>query len=213
MSASCSARRVRVDGAVAVDEHAVGEAHQEHAGDDRDARARLDQLERRADRLRGRVRGAGDHPVDHPQRDHHRPEVGDVGRPRRGPASTVTPLCARRCAYSCAKRSTSSGSVGSSDVRAVEVEPEPRRPRRAPRPRAPSSVSSTTRRRSRMSAARSTRSSVPSGSTMCRPAAARAVEQRVLEHQRRDRLRARDVDAGRAGRRRRRGSRTAPAPW
>ena len=72
-------RRVRVDRAVAVDEHAVGEAHEEHAGDDRDARARLDDLERRPDRLRGRVRGAGDHPVGHPERDHHRAEVGDVG--------------------------------------------------------------------------------------------------------------------------------------
>ena len=69
---------MRIDGAVAVDEHLIGQAHQEHARHDRDVRARLDQLERGPDRLRGRVRRARHHPVDHPQRDHQRPEVADV---------------------------------------------------------------------------------------------------------------------------------------
>ena len=42
-----------VDRAVAVDQHAVGEAHEEDARDDRDAGAGLDELERRADRVAG----------------------------------------------------------------------------------------------------------------------------------------------------------------
>ena len=49
----------------------------------------------------------------------------------------------------------------------------------------PRRVRSATLRRSRMSAARRMRSSSPSGSTMCRRSATRAVDQLVLEHQRR----------------------------
>ena len=71
MSASCSDGRVGDDGAVAVDEHAVGERHEEHARDDRDARPGLDDLEGRPDGVRRRVRGAGDHAVGEAEVHHH----------------------------------------------------------------------------------------------------------------------------------------------
>ena len=81
-------------------------------------------------------------------------------------ASSTMPLCARRSVYSAAKRSRRSSSVGSRTFA-----PHRSTPSRDAAPRTassgPSSVSSTTRRRSSVSAARSTRSSVPSGSTMC----------------------------------------------
>ena len=40
---------------------------------------RLDHLERRSDRVRGRVRGAGHHRVGEALRDHERAEVAHVG--------------------------------------------------------------------------------------------------------------------------------------
>ena len=46
-------RGVRVHGAVAVDEHPVGQAHEEHARHDRHTGLGLDDLERRADGVGG----------------------------------------------------------------------------------------------------------------------------------------------------------------
>ena len=90
MSASCSRGRIGDDGAVAVDEHAVGERHEEHRRDDRDAGLGLDDLERRADRVRGRVRRARDHAVGEAEVHHERAEVRHVrhgvGRLREGDA-------------------------------------------------------------------------------------------------------------------------------
>ena len=59
-------RRVGHHRAVAVGEHPIGQAHQEHARHRRDAGLGLDDLERGPDRVRGGVRGAGDHAVGDP---------------------------------------------------------------------------------------------------------------------------------------------------
>ena len=59
-------RGVGVHRAVAVDQHAVGEAHEEHRRDDVDAGRRLDELEGRPDRVGGRVDRARHHAVGEP---------------------------------------------------------------------------------------------------------------------------------------------------
>ena len=172
-----------VDRAVAVDEHAVGEAHEEDARDDRHAGAGLDEFERRADRVAGRVGRAGDHAVGVAQVHHHRAEVGGVAERVVGRAPRSSP-CA--CAARGRPRRSARAGASSGDRRS------PRRPGRgrarrrgrAPPRCRPSIVSAATPRRSRMSAARSTRSSSPSGSTMCRRAALASLDQLVLEHRR-----------------------------
>ena len=154
-----------------------------------------------------------DHPVGHPQRDHHRAEVGDVGDDVARLRRRVTPLCARRARV-----------LGGEALDAAPGRAGRARARRTGRRRAataaprtsssgPSSVSSTTRRRSSDLGRPQDPLVGPLGQHDVPRGRARAVEQRVLEHQRRDRLRARRRRCGRAGRRRRRGSRTAPAPW
>ena len=119
--------RVRVDGAVAVDEHAVGQAHEEHARDDRDARPRLDELERRPDRV---PRSCGWRRRPSRRRARARPSAcrsSETSVTMSRAASSVTPLCARRCAYSCAKRSRSSASCGSRRARREMSRPSRRR--------------------------------------------------------------------------------------
>ena len=173
----------------------------------------LDQLEGRPDRLRGRVRRAGDHPVGHPERDHHRAEVGDVGDDvaRRRRASCP---CARgaRCTRPRSARAAS-WSVGIEHVRAPQVE------RRAATRGAPHLVLGAEQRELDHAPAqqRLGRAQHPLVGALGqhdvllgRP---RAIEQRVLEHQRRDRLRARDVDAVEQVVAVDVGPRTAPAPW
>ena len=64
--------------AVSIDEHAVGERHQEYARDDRDTGLRLDDLESGADGVGRRVLRAGHHAVGQPQVHHERAEVGDI---------------------------------------------------------------------------------------------------------------------------------------
>ena len=71
--------RVGVDGTVAVDQHPVGQQHQEHARHDGCAGLGLDELEGGADRVGGRVHSARDHGVDEAFVHHHRAEVADVG--------------------------------------------------------------------------------------------------------------------------------------
>ena len=71
--------RLGHDGAVGVDQHPVGQAHQERAGHQRDPGRGADELERRPDGVRGGVRGPGDHPVGQPLVDHHGAEVRRVG--------------------------------------------------------------------------------------------------------------------------------------
>ncbi len=78
------ARGVGDHGAVPVDQHTIGERHEEHTRDDGDAGLGLDDLERWSDGVGRRVRGARDHPVGEPEVDHHRAEVGDVGDHRAG---------------------------------------------------------------------------------------------------------------------------------
>src|SRR5690606_6228872 len=67
------------DGAVAVDEHPVGEGHEEHAGDDGDPGRGLDDLEGGPHGLRGGVRGARDHAVGESRVHHEGAEVAGVG--------------------------------------------------------------------------------------------------------------------------------------
>ena len=78
MSANCDGVGIGVDRAVAVDEHAVGQAHEEHRRGDRHLRHRLDDLECGPDGVRGRVSRAGHHRVGEPTGDHHRAEVVHV---------------------------------------------------------------------------------------------------------------------------------------
>ena len=78
MSASCSAVGVRDDRAVAVGEHPVGQAHQEDAGHRRHVGQGLDDLECGPHGVRGGVRGAGHHAVDHVVVHQHGAEVRDV---------------------------------------------------------------------------------------------------------------------------------------
>ena len=73
---------VRVDRAVAVDEHLVLQAHEEHRGDDRDPRHGLHDLQRRPDGVGGGVHRARHHAVGQAELDHHRAEVGHVGDDR-----------------------------------------------------------------------------------------------------------------------------------
>ena len=152
-------------------------------------------------------------PSASPSCDHHRAEVGDVGDDVAGRARPSTPLCARQLAYSCGEAlAPAPGRSGRATCAVVDVDARARR--RAARTSASARRASSARRRrgaAAMSAARRMRSSSPSGSTMWRRSAARAVEQLVLEHQRRDRARSGRRRAGRAARRRRRGARTAPA--
>ena len=65
--------------AVAVDQHPVGQQHQEHAGHDRGAGHGADELERRPDGVGGGVGRPRHHPVGQVLVDHHGAEVGDVG--------------------------------------------------------------------------------------------------------------------------------------
>ena len=128
-------RRVGDDGAVAVDEHAVGERHEEHARDDADAGQRLDDLEGRPDGVRRGVRGARDHAVGEAELHHHGAEVRDVG-------DGVDRLSRRRCPCGRAAARTRSanaagrlGSIGSSTRAPLEVEAEPGARGRGSRPR------------------------------------------------------------------------------
>ena len=105
------------------------------------------------------------------------------------------PLCARRSAYS-AREALAQLRVGRVEhVRAAEVEPEPRSraAHRRPRGRAASARRRAGAAGSRPRAARARR--CPRAARCACAPRPRAVEQRVLEHQRRDRLRAGDVDA------------------
>ncbi len=67
--------RVGVDRAVAVHQHPIGQAHEEHAGDQPQAQ----DLERGPDRVRGGVRRARHHAVGHAGVHHQGAEVGHVG--------------------------------------------------------------------------------------------------------------------------------------
>ena len=71
--------RVGDDGAVAVDEHAVGEAMRNTLETTATPGRVLMISKRRADRVRGRVRRARHHAVGEAEVHHHRAEVGDVG--------------------------------------------------------------------------------------------------------------------------------------
>ncbi len=71
---------VGVDGAVAVHEDAVLEAHEEDGGDDGEAGFGADELEGGADGMGGGVDGAGDHAVGEALVHHHGAEVRDVGQ-------------------------------------------------------------------------------------------------------------------------------------
>ena len=76
MSASCVGRRVRDDRAVAVDQHPVGQAHEEHAGDDRRRPGAVLMISNAGpDGVRRGVRRAGDHAVGEPEVHHHGAEV------------------------------------------------------------------------------------------------------------------------------------------
>ncbi len=68
-----------IDCAVAIDEYAVFEAHQEDARDHRDSLACSDELECRADRMCCRVCGAGNHSIRTSLVDHHGSEITHVG--------------------------------------------------------------------------------------------------------------------------------------
>ena len=71
--------RVGIDGAVAVDEYTILEAHEKDTRDHRDAGVGLDDLEPGTDGVRCRVRRARDHAVSQSEVHHHRAEVRDVG--------------------------------------------------------------------------------------------------------------------------------------
>ena len=70
--------RVRNDRAVAVDEHAVGQAHEEDAGHGTHAGDGANDLERWTDGVRRRVRSAGHHAIGESLVHHQRAEVADV---------------------------------------------------------------------------------------------------------------------------------------
>ena len=78
MSASSSASGLGTTAQSRVDQHAVFQAHEEDAGDDRPAGLGADDLEGGADRLGGGVRGAGDHAIGPAGVDHHGSEVVHV---------------------------------------------------------------------------------------------------------------------------------------
>src|SRR5690606_10701173 len=71
--------RVRVDRAVAVDQYLVGQAHEEHRGDDRGVRGGLDDLEGGPDGRRGGVHGPGHHAGGQALLHHQGAEVVHVG--------------------------------------------------------------------------------------------------------------------------------------
>ena len=77
MSASCSASGQN-DRAVAVDEHAVGQAHEEDARHGTHAGDGANDLERWTDGVRRRVRSAGHHAIGESLVHHQRAEVADV---------------------------------------------------------------------------------------------------------------------------------------
>ena len=186
--------RVGVDRAVAVDEHAVGEAHEEHGRHDRDARPRLDDLERRADRVRGRVRGAGDHAVGEPEVHHHRAEVGDVLHQVARLVDGDALVGAQPRVLGGEAVHVASGSRGRDDRRASQMS-RPSSPARARTScSSPRIVRSHTSPRQQSGGGAQDAVVVPSGSTMCRVRRARAVDEVVLEHQRGDHVRARDVE-------------------
>jgi hypothetical protein len=115
-----------VDRAVAVDQHPVGQRHEEHRRDDRHARRGLDDLEGGPDRVLGGVGGPGDHAVGEPPVDHHGPEVAHVQHRLQGELHRDA-LVGAQLGYSAAKSSTRSDSAGSmTDV--AEVDAERRRP-------------------------------------------------------------------------------------
>ena len=165
MSASCGGVRVGVDRAVAVDQHPVGEQHEEHAGRDRDARHGLDDLERRPDRRRGGVGGAGDHAVGTVRCGPSWCRSRSARRRCRGPGRAVTPLWRAQLGVLDRELVAPLASLPGRRSRAAARSMPSSRARRAISSGWPSSVRSATPRRSRISAARRIRSSVPSGST------------------------------------------------
>ena len=208
MSASCGGVRVGVDGAVAVDQHAIGEQHQEHAGHDRRVGAGADDLERRSDRVGRGVCGTRHHPVDEALVDHHRAEEADVGHGVVGLVdrhALVRPqlpirlgeLLAPRRRQPDRRSARSSRSSPSSEIRWRTAA------------LGPSSVSSQTLRRTRRSAASRIRSSVPSGRHDAGGGRLGPLDQLVLEHDRRDDGRTGELDALARGGPGRRGPRTA----
>ena len=123
-------------------------------------------------------------PSASPGCDHQRAEVGRVGDGVERQLRASSPCaCAARVGRA-RSRSRSGASAGRRCARRRGRGRAPP-PRRAPRPRRRGASASTTPRRSRMSAARSTRSSSPSGSTMCARVRPRPLDQLVLEHRRR----------------------------
>ena len=78
MSASCSAVGIGHDRAVAVDEHPVGERHEEHTRHHVDVRLGLDDLERGADGMRGRVHAPDTMPSASPRATIIVPKYDDV---------------------------------------------------------------------------------------------------------------------------------------
>ena len=59
---------IGIDGAVAVYQHPIGQAHEKNAGDQGDPRFGADDLKGRPDGVAGGVHGAGHHPVHQPVR-------------------------------------------------------------------------------------------------------------------------------------------------
>ncbi|MNV35774.1 hypothetical protein D3C71_1272330 [compost metagenome] len=64
-------RRVRVDGAIAIDQNLIGHQHEEDRRDDALARLRLDQLQGRAHRAGGGMNRTGDQTIDFTDGKHH----------------------------------------------------------------------------------------------------------------------------------------------
>ena len=189
MSAA-GARSVRVDRAVAVHQHLVAQAHEEHRGHHRDVRNGPHHLERGPDRVGGGVSRPGDHAVGSPARPsssrsrtvHHQVRA----------RSKSTPLCRRRSWYSAANRSRSPSSNGLS--------------RRAPERSTPSIAARAwtagvtqdgeVRDPAAQHDVRGLEDAVvvPLGQDDVTPVGHGEVEQVVLEHQRRDGVAARDLE-------------------
>ena len=183
MSASCSGVRLRVDRAVAVDEHAVGEAHEEDARDDRHALARPDDLERRAGSCR---RSCAPRPTPSRPPCPSRPSSCRSSSGRRRGRARAPRSCPCACAARSSGRRTPRGAASASgSTTSTPSRSTPSAAAACTSSGSPRIVRSTTPRRSRISAARRIRSSSPSGRTMWRAVGPRALDQLVLEHDRR----------------------------
>ena len=175
---------IRVDGAVAVDQDAVGQAHEEDARDDRHAFACLDDLEGRPDRVRGRVRRRR---TPSRRRPRVRPSSCRSSSTSATTSNAWSSVMPRACAARRSAPRTRPGAATSAGRRPPRRRGRRRQPSRGPRisSGSPRIVRSTTPRRSRISAARRTRSSSPSGQDDVAALGLRALDQLVLEHQRR----------------------------